>query len=146
MNMEVEYLGGSKFAARTRTHAIVSDQPRENGGSDAGMTPPELLLAALGTCAGYYATQYLRTRHLSEDGVRVSVSAEKATLPARIGSFKVTVTIPAALDARQFSGVERAVHSCLIHNTLVQPPAIAIAVNAGASDSLVLCGEGSRQT
>jgi organic hydroperoxide reductase OsmC/OhrA len=29
-----------------------SDQPVENGGHDEGMTPPELLLASLGSCAG----------------------------------------------------------------------------------------------
>ena len=30
-----------------RGHRLVCDQPRENGGADAGLTPPEFLLASL---------------------------------------------------------------------------------------------------
>lgn len=52
MELTAEYLGGSKFAAEARGHRIICDQPVENGGADAGMTPPELLLASLATCAG----------------------------------------------------------------------------------------------
>jgi putative redox protein len=57
MELKIEYLGGVRFAAETRGHRVVSDQPPENGGEDSGMTPPEFLLASLGTCAGYYAAQ-----------------------------------------------------------------------------------------
>src|SRR2546426_4194039 len=44
-----------------------------------GHDAPELLLASLGTCAGYYALQYLRTRLLPTDGLTVQISAEKET-------------------------------------------------------------------
>jgi uncharacterized OsmC-like protein len=130
MKVDVEYTGGAMFIVQARAHTIVCDQPGENGGSDKGMTPPELLLASLGTCAGYYATQYLLARSLPADGVRVSVVAEKAKAPARLGSFDVTVTIPAGADERHVQGVSRAVHSCLIHNTLLQSPAIHIAIGS----------------
>ena len=68
MNMEIEYAGGTKFTAKARSHIVVCDQPVESGGLDTGMTPPELLLASLGTCVAYYALQYLKTRDLSLDG------------------------------------------------------------------------------
>jgi len=132
MNMEIEYEGGSKFTAKTRGHSVVSDQPADNGGADSGMTPPELLLAALGTCAAYYAAQYLKARNLPAAGVKVSVSAEKAAQPTRIGYFHVNVSVPSGLDRRHVSGVERAVHACLIHNTLLQPATIEIAVDREA--------------
>lgn len=132
MNLEVQYAGGSKFTATARTHTLICDQPPENGGHDTGMTPPELLLAALGTCIGYYAAEYLKTRNLSGDGLKVSVSAEKAKQPARLGRFEVEVMIPSALEARHVAGIERAVHACLIHNTLRQPPEIHISVHPGA--------------
>jgi len=141
MNMNVEYEGGSKFTATTRTHTIICDQPTENSGSDAGMTPPELLLAALGTCAGYYAAEYLNVRKLSTVGLKVSVSAEKAKSPPRIGSFHVSVAIPAGLEARHVSGVERAVHTCLIHNTLLQPAQIDVSVHPEGDENRELCDE-----
>ena len=51
------------------------------------------------------------------------VTAEKAKAPARI-SLKVEVSLPEALDDLRRDGVIRAIHSCLIHNTLTHPPKI----------------------
>lgn len=57
MEVTVEHLGGVQFEIKARHHTIVSDQPLENFGHDEGMTPPELLLASLGSCATFYAAQ-----------------------------------------------------------------------------------------
>ena len=127
MEVIVQHLGNIKFAATARGHRIVCDQPVENRGADTGMTPPELLLASLGTCAGFYAAEYLRTRGLSTDGLEVRVTAEKAAAPARLASFRITVTVP-DLDPRHEAGILRAVNACLIHNTLMHPPAAEIAL------------------
>ena len=69
MEAIIRHLGDLKFEAAARGHRVVCDQPPENGGSDAGMTSPEFLLVSLGTCAAYYAAQYLRTRGLDTDGL-----------------------------------------------------------------------------
>ena len=42
MQAVIRQLGDLKFEAVARGHKVVCDQPPENGGSDAGMTPPEL--------------------------------------------------------------------------------------------------------
>src|SRR5688500_9847748 len=118
MEVTVEYLGAVQFEAKARSHTIACDQPVENGGFDEGMTPPELLLASLGTCAGYYAAEYLKARQLPAAGMRIRVAAEKAKSPARLESFKIEVHFPVALDERHRDGVIRAMHGCLIHNTL----------------------------
>lgn len=127
MNMQVRYLDGVQFVAETRGHRLVSDQPLENGGKDRGMTPPEFLLASLGTCAAYYALQYLKTRKLPADGLMVNVTAEKAAQPARLGSFRIEVSV-ADLPESHLNGIERAVHACLIHNTLLHQPVIEVSV------------------
>lgn len=114
---------GVKFAATARTHRLVCDQPPSNGGSDSGMTPPELMLASLGTCAGFYAAQYLKKYGLSNHGLEINVSAEKAAAPARLGSFRIEVIVP-GLGPEHEAGMLRSVNACLIKNTLAQPPAI----------------------
>lgn len=131
MEVEILYRGGVRFEAATRGHAIICDQPASNGGEDAGMTPPELLLASLGTCAGFYAAQYLKTRSLPTEPLAVKVIAEKVPQPARVGRFRIEVTAP-ALDEQHRAGVLRAVKACLIHNTLLHPPEIELALNANA--------------
>ena len=131
MEVNIQHLGNSKFEVLARGHRLICDQPRDNGGSDAGMAPPEVLLASLATCAGYYAAEYLKTRALPAGDLRVRVVAEKAQNPARLGSFRIEVSVP-GLEERHQIGISRAVKSCLVHNTLVHAPEIEIAIDANA--------------
>jgi putative redox protein len=131
MEATVQYLEGVKFIIAVRGHSVVCDQPAENHGTDAGMAPPEFMLASLASCAAYYALEYLRARSLPTAGLRVRVEAGKLKQPARLGDFRIEVTT-APLEARHEEGVLRAVRSCLIHNTLLHPPSIEVLVNAKA--------------
>jgi uncharacterized OsmC-like protein len=131
MEVEILHSGDVKFEASARGHRVICDQPPTNGGSDSGMTPPEFLLVSLGTCAGFYAAQYLKARSLPADGLRIKVTAEKASQPARLGRFEIEVTV-GELDERHREGILRAVKSCLIHNTLLNAPAIDIHLNTPA--------------
>ena len=128
MEITVEHLGALQFEIKARQHAIVSDQPPENGGHDEGMTPPELLLASLGSCAGFYAAQYLRKHKLASEGTHVRVTADKLKDPARIDNFHIEIEAPVALTEQHRAGVENSVHHCLIHNTLLQPPIIVVEI------------------
>ena len=128
MEVKVKHLDQVKFTVQARSHSIICDQPADNGGQDAGMTPPEFLLASLGSCAAFYAVQYLKPRNLAESGVEVTVSAEKLKQPARLRNFRVHVSCPVALTEEQTEGLMRSVHHCLVHNTLLTPPEIAISL------------------
>ena len=125
MEVKITHLDQVKFTIQSRSHSILCDQPGENGGADSGMTPPELLLASLGSCAAFYAVQYLKTRNLSDHGVEVSVTADKLKQPARLGNFHIKVVCPVSLTEDQTEGLMRSVHHCLVHNTLLTPPEIA---------------------
>ncbi len=137
MEVRVEHVAGVQFQVIARGQRVLSDQPPELGGTDQGMTPPELLLASLGTCAGYYAVQYLQARSLPAKGLAIRVSAEKAASPARLAAFRVEVEAPGASDDRHREGLLRAVKKCLIHNTLLHAPEIDVVVGQGHALSLV---------
>jgi uncharacterized OsmC-like protein len=126
METTVRFLDGVRFEAESRGLKVVSDQPAENGGQNTGMTPPEFLLAAIGSCMGYYALQYLRTRQLSTEGLTVKVEAGKAQQPARMDNFRILIDVAGLDDPRHREGVVRAAKNCLIHNTLLRAPAIEI--------------------
>jgi putative redox protein len=130
MEVRVCHTGKTKFRIEARQHVIESDQPLENGGEDAAMTPPEIFLASLGSCAAFYAAQYLSSRKLADHGLEVSVEAEKLRDPARLGNFVLKVQSPVSLTPDQTLAMERSVHRCLIHQTLLQPPQIAIKILA----------------
>jgi uncharacterized OsmC-like protein len=130
MQPTVTYLGGDQFEAEARGHKIYSDQPTSNHGFGEGITPPELLLASVGACAGYYAAEYLNRMHLPASGLRIRVTAGRATNPARLAKFVVVMETPGVNDPEHGAGVKRSVGKCLVKNTLAIPPQIAIEVES----------------
>ena len=95
--MTVRYLGAVQFEAESRGHKVFCDQPVASGGFDEGMTPVEYLLAALGTCAGYYAAEYLNANKLGSAGLEITVDADKVKNPGRLDNFRIAVHVPAKL-------------------------------------------------
>jgi putative redox protein len=135
MTSYTRHLSGKKFETRVGEHLVITDQPIAGGGTDAGPTPPELLLAALGSCAGHYAVEYLQTRSLSAQDLEIRVSAAKDTSPARLASFLIEVNVP-GIDERHQQGLFRAVKTCLIHNTLLAGPTLEVVVTAAQTLSV----------
>jgi len=129
MEVFVEHIGDLQFEIRARSHTIECDQPIENGGYDEGMTPPELFLASLGSCAAFYAADYLRREKLATEGTRVRVTAEKAKNPPRLANIRIEVELPREMSDQHRTGVEDAVNRCLIKNTLLNPPEIVIEIH-----------------
>src|ERR1035438_4845398 len=108
MEVTVEHLGAVQFEIKARQHVIASDQPAENGGFDEGMTPPELMLASLGSCAACYAAAYLGKHKRADEGTKVRVTADKRKDPPRLDDFRIFVDVPAGLDPKHIEGLERA--------------------------------------
>ena len=130
MEVQIKQIEGVKFSVQARSHVITCDQPQENGGTDAGMTPPEFLLASLGACAAFYAAEYLRTRKLAESELSVAVAASKLKSPSRLGDFRIRVDCPIGLTAEQRDGLMRSVEHCLVKNTLLNLPQIEVSLKA----------------
>jgi len=130
MQVIVEHLGAVQFEIKARQHTIISDQPIDSGGDDEGMTPPELLLASLGSCAAFYAVDYLKRNVLLRDGVKVRATAEKVKGPFRVDNFKIEVEVPGGIEEKHMKGLDDAVHRCLIHNTLLHPPKIELVIQS----------------
>lgn len=133
MEVLVDHLGAVQFEIRARGHKIACDQPEDNGGFNEGMTPPELLLASLGACAGFYAAQYLRKHKLAGEGTRVRVTAEKAKNPARLENFNIELEVPLEFTEEHRAGIETSVKHCLIHNTLLNPPKISLEIKSAVA-------------
>jgi putative redox protein len=131
MEITVEHLGSVQFEIKTRGHSIFSDQPVADGGFDEGMTPPELLLASLGSCAAFYAAQYLRKQRIATEGARVYVTCEKVKDPVpRMTNFVIEVAAPFELSEAHRQGIKEVIEHCPVHNTLLRPSIISINVRA----------------
>jgi uncharacterized OsmC-like protein len=132
LQVDVEHLGEVQFEIKARTHTIACDQPEDAGGYDEGMTPPELLLSSLGSCAAFYAVAYLKKKGISAVGTRVRVTADKVTSPPRLENFQIELTVPVELTEEHHAGIDQAVHRCIIHNTLQHPPQVHLSIHAAS--------------
>jgi len=92
------------------------------------MTPPELLLASLGSCIGAYVESYCRQARIPYEDMTINIDWEKAKDPARIGKIRADVKIPSDEAKAKTQAILRAAESCLVHNTFKYPPEIGINV------------------
>ena len=125
MRVKVVHEGGDRFRADCRGHSITMDQPVENGGGDAGMTPPELFAASIAGCIGYYVARYCQQADIDSSNLEIDCDWSVAEHPHRIDAMAVNISLPGVPQNRR-RAVERAASLCLLHATLQQKPEIRI--------------------
>ena len=130
-DMTIEYAGGTKLIAHRRGHQVLTDQPEADGGQDAALTPTELFIAALATCAGYYAVEFATRHQVSLEGMTIAVEYEYAARHDRIASVAIRLKLPRHVDEQLRLAIERSAEQCLVHESLRQPPHVDISVTAG---------------
>lgn len=126
MRITSRLTGGLRFESDIRGHQVIVDLPEENGGTDTGAMPPELLATALGTCVGVYAVQFCMKHEISTEGMVIHTDWDKAKNPSRIGAMAVTIQLPAGIPEEKHEAFMKTVHQCMVHNTLCNTPEMAI--------------------
>jgi len=131
MKTIIESIG--KVGSRTSVggHGLVFDQPANvPGGQDRGPSPLDVMTAAVGACAHYFAAAYLHGRGLSPEGLTVTVTAEKERVPvSRVGRLSLEVHLPEGVAAHHLPGIERAIKACPAYGTLLHPPRVEISID-----------------
>lgn len=95
-----------------------------------GMTPPDVLLAALGSCIGVYVRKYAQGANLQLDAFAIKVSAEfSKEPPVAFKAINVTIDLQKTkLDERRKIALLEFVRNCPVHNTLKASPQVEIAL------------------
>lgn len=135
MEITIQHAGGARLIAEARQHRVQLDQPTEDGATDHGMTPAELLLSALGGCVGQYVAQYLQLRGLSAEGLLVRVQAEPSPGPLRLRDFQVQVIVP-SLNTRQLRALEKSFPAGLVQNAIAFENSLRITAAAAHSEDV----------
>lgn len=131
MRITIDHHEDVRFTARAGPHHVTIDLPVSHGGSDGGMTPAQLFIAALGACAGVYTTDYCDSQGIDCRGMRIHLDWEVHDRPRRIGAVRVHIDVPdTALSQAQADGIRQSVGECLLHNTLAHQPQFEVEVSA----------------
>lgn len=134
MDITLHYTDGARFVAEARHHRVAIDQPEQDGAGDRGMTPAELLLAALGGCVGQYAAQYLSLRGLSSKGMAIRVAAKPSARPLRMNDYEVEVIVPGLNDA-QLRSLQKSFPAGLVQNAIALENSLNVTAVAAPSAS-----------
>ncbi|MGH2957542.1 MAG: OsmC family protein [Solirubrobacterales bacterium] len=108
---------GYEHELEVRGHRLISDEPTDRGGGDAGPTPTELLAASLASCTAITIEMYADRKEWELGKVEVAVDFGEAS-PSGSPSFEVEITIPAELTDEQRERILVIAGKCPVHRTL----------------------------
>lgn len=122
--VEIANQGGSLFKVKSKDYEFTIDTKGK------GITPPDTLLASLGSCIGVYIRKFMEGMRLSLKEFTVTVEAELSKEPP-ICFKEINLAIDlkdSPLDEERKEALLRFIKNCPIHNTLKVNPVVTIAI------------------
>lgn len=128
--------GPLTMAVMVGRHALRADEPEAKGGSDAGPTPHQYLLAALGTCTAMTVRLYARRKQWPLDHVEVRLHHGRSDAGETITR---ELMLSGPLDEEQKNRLLEVAEKCPVHRTLTGD--LRIVTGLGSRPAPVTGGE-----
>lgn len=129
MKLTVAYHSGTRYDITSGSHRVVTDQPVEDGGHNAGMSPVELFVGSLASCVGYFVGRFCERHQIPCDGLSVDAEWTMAEGPHRVGAVALAIHLPHRITPEQKERLLMVAHGCTVHQSIAVPPTVAIALN-----------------
>ena len=121
VQIDVTYRGGLRCEAvhGPSGQRLVTDAPVDNRGKGESFSPTDLVATALGTCIPTVMGIVAEREKIDLTGMRVTVTKEMSPQPPRrIAKLTTRIIMPAGLEEKQKVKLEKAAHTCPVHQTL----------------------------
>jgi uncharacterized OsmC-like protein len=121
---EVTAAGGYRFNAKTKDGQITIDA------KSGAISPPDTLLASLGSCMGVYIRKYAEGSKLPLGDFTVTVEADLGReAPYRFAAISAVIDLKgAAIDDRRKAALIEFIKNCPVHNTLKASPEVTVRI------------------
>lgn len=136
MRLQVQHRVGTRYDITSGRHTVVVDQPKDEGGTDAGVSPVELFVGSLASCVAYFVGRYCLRHQIRCDGFTVEADWTMAEHPHRVGAIVLRIRLPEALNPSERERLLRVAHGCTVHQSLVVPAQVDIELSNPVSAGL----------
>jgi uncharacterized OsmC-like protein len=107
----VTRLSGKQLRCCAGRHQLITDRKPQDGGTDAGCTSGELLLAAIGSCAAGSLRSYLETLGYPVADFSLAVDFKPSATAGARDSIQIEISLSAGLPAPEPDAIKEAVLS-----------------------------------
>lgn len=128
MTMTMHFLGGMKVQAQYKGYTVLTDQPEAAGGQGEALSPFDLFLTSIGTCAGFFVLRFCQERNLSTDGIHMEMRTERDEAKGMVGRIVVAIQLPPDFPRKYKKAIAAACSSCTVKKHIFDPPAFDVEV------------------
>ena len=109
--------GSLRHEVEVGRHRLTADEPKRNGGTDAGPNPQELLAASLASCTAVTVEMYAQRKGWNIGPVEVDCEYQAAErgCPTR---FELILRLPEGLTTEQVDRLRTIATKCPVHRVL----------------------------
>ncbi len=115
--LKVDWVKDFQMQVSVGRHSWAADVAVDKGGGDAGPSPFDHLLGALGTCMCFIARKYAVTSKLPVEGLSAEVEGEwvKAEGGEEVYQIRSRLAVRGKLSESDLKRLARAVETCPVH-------------------------------
>lgn len=99
-------------------HTIISDEPNDVGGLNKGMSPDELIIAALASCTSATVKMYAQRKEWDLQTVRTTIKMIKGEKPGDLPTIHREIKLEGDLDEKQRERILVIAGKCPVHKIL----------------------------
>ena len=124
----MEILLGEKqiVKARYKGFEMITDQPEKAGGDNSALSPFDLFMVSIGTCAGWYVKSFCQQRNLSEEGIRLEQKTRFNPEKRLIDKIEIEIHLPADFPEKYREALIKAAGACTVKKHVMDAPEFSI--------------------
>ncbi len=112
--------------ARYKGFEIITDQPEKAGGENSALSPFDLFMVSIGTCAGWYVKSFCQQRNLSEEGIRLEQKTRFNPDKRLIDKIEIEIHLPADFPDKYREPLIKAAGACTVKKHVMDAPEFSI--------------------
>ena len=127
MSLKVTQVEGGLFKAEYRGAEVIAGRVDPDS-PYVGISPGNLMVAALGMCNGVYVEDYLRREGIEYDSLEITVDRKYERDPPRATEFDIQIDLRGELSEEERKGALEVARRCYVGNTFEGTPKINISL------------------